>query len=162
MTAENFKKGMLILRETFPERFGEMDKTAMRVWFQILNDIPDQEWENSVLYICRNHEKPPVPATVRQIVQQGGHVLSAEEAWAIVWCGVRLGQHKYDDPVVQKTYDAIGYTTWRNLTYSDANTVRAHFYRTYEAMKKRIEMDEEMLAIGGSKGVKLMEYRDYL
>jgi hypothetical protein len=40
--------------------------------------------------------------------------------------------------------------------------VRAHFYRTYEAMKKRIEMDEEMLAIGGSKGVKLMEYRDYL
>ena len=157
MTAENFKKGMLILRETFPERFREMDKTAMQVWFQILNDINDQEWENAVLFICRNHEKPPVPATIRQTAKQNAHVLSAEEAWAIVWEGVRQGQDKYDDPVVQKTYDAIGYTTWRNLTYSDVNVVRAHFYRTYVAMKRRIEMDEEMLAIGDTKGVKLME-----
>lgn len=157
MTAENFKKGMLILRETFPERFGEMDETTMKVWFQILNDIPNHEWEFSVLYICRNHAKPPVPATLRQIAKQNADVLGAEEAWAIVWDGVRLGQHKYDDPIVQKTYDAIGYQTWRNLTYSDASAVRAHFYRTYEAMKKRVEMDEEMLAIEYSKGFKLVK-----
>jgi hypothetical protein len=151
MTPKNFKKGMFILREAFPDRFAEMDKTSMQIWFQILNDIPDQDWENAVLFICRNHEKPPVPATIRQIVKLSVHALSAEEAWGIVWEGVRLGQYKYDDPVVQKTYDVIGRTTWRNLTYSDANAVRAHFYKTYKAMRLREERNAELLAIEQSR-----------
>ena len=57
----------------------------------------------------------------------------------------------------EMTYDAIGFMTWRNLTYSDVNVARAHFYRTYEAMQKRMEINEEMLAIEGSKGVEHME-----
>jgi len=157
MTPENFKKGMLILREAFPDRFAEMDKTSMKTWFQILNDIPDQDWENAVLFICRNHEKPPLPATIRQVVRLSVHVLSAEEAWAIVWEGVRLGQNKYDDPVIQKTYDAIGYPTWRILTYSDANAARAHFFRLYEAFRKREDTKIEFCAIERSKGVNFLE-----
>jgi hypothetical protein len=159
MTLENFKKGMLILRETFPERFSELDKTTMQVWYQLLQDLPDKDWERTVLFIARNHEKPPSPARVRKIARNNVQAMSAEEAWLQVTLAVQTRGYsdppKFDDPALQATVEALG---WRHICEcpSDAfASLRAHFYRTYDAMKLREETKVELLAIEQSKKVKL-------
>lgn len=161
MTRENFKKGMLILRETFPERFSEFDKTAMQVWYQLLHDLPDKGWERTVLFIARNHEKPPSPALVRKIARNNVQTMSAEEAWLQVTLAVKTRGYsdppKFDDSALQATVEALG---WRYICEcpSDAfGSLRAHFYRTYDAMKLREETNVELLAIEQCKGVKFLE-----
>lgn len=148
MTPKNFKKGMLILRDTYPDRFAEMDKTTMQVWYQLLNDIDDKEWEKSVLYIARNNDKPPVPATIRRIVNREKQSLNGEEAWLQVTEAVRTtGRYAmphFKDPAVQTTVEALGWINICDLPIDALVGLRAHFYRTYEAMRKRHDMDYEM------------------
>lgn len=148
MTPENFKKGMLILRDTFPDRFAEMDKTTMQVWYQLLNDLDGKTWEKCILYIARNHEKPPVPATIRKIANEKRQALCGEEAWLQITNAVRnTGRYtmpQFDDPAVQSTVEALGWINICDISIDGLVGMRAHFYRTYEAMRKRHEMDYEM------------------
>ena len=151
MTRENFKKGMLILGEAFSDRFAELDKASMKIWFELLNDIPDDLWSMAILFIARNHEKPPTPGTIRKIAFSEGKSLSGEEAWAQVTKQVReQGQYgipEFDDEALQMSVEAIG---WQHICESGRDQVaaiRAHFYRTYGAMQNRVQMDKELAMI---------------
>lgn len=151
MKQENFKKGMLILRDTFPERFGEMDKSSVNVWFQLLHDIEDKAFEKAILFVARNHEKPPTPATIRRIANNGDTPLTGEEAWSQVTAALRsygyLNPPSFDDPALDRAVKALGWSELSMASLSQLPTWRAHFFRTYDAMRKRVEADEEMVLI---------------
>jgi hypothetical protein len=151
-----FKKGMLILREAFPDRFAEIDKASMQVWFQLLYDIPDKDFETTVLFIARNHEKPPLPATIRKVAMNGAlGGISAEEAWhhvmlALRSCGMTQPP-KFNDSIIQKALSAIGWQELCATAPGNLNSIRAHFYRTYNAMRKSANVKQELKAIEESK-----------
>jgi len=151
MEQDTFKKGMLILTDTFPDRYGELDEAGVNVWYQLLSDLEDKAFEKAILFIARNHEKPPTPATIRRIANNGTAPLTAEEAWGQVTAAFSSHGHQttpmFEDPALNRAVKALG---WSDLCMSSRDQLpswRAHFFRIYDAMRRRVDLDKEMLAI---------------
>lgn len=150
MTRLNFKKGIAILTSAFPERFGEFSKDNLRIWFTLLADIDDRVWERTILFIARNHSKPPVPATIRKIALDSEE-LEPEEAWGMVTDAVRsCGRYSlphFADEGLNKAIRAIGWHQICDCNIDELSGLRAHFFRTYKATQKRVQIDKEYKAL---------------
>jgi hypothetical protein len=146
MTRKAFAKGITLLGLTYPERFGELSKDHLRAWFTLLSDLTNQEWERAILYVCRNEEKSPTPATIRRIALES-NTLTAEEAWSQVKAAVAsVGRYefpRFEDQAVTRAVQALGWSEICDARVDDLAGLRAHFFRTFQAMHKREQFQLE-------------------
>lgn len=72
MDKETFVKGMAILQASYPERFGELDEGSVEVWYRLLEELPNRDFENAVIKYCRNHgpKEPPNPGAILETARE--------------------------------------------------------------------------------------------
>lgn len=162
MTADGFKRGMLVLEAAYPGRFREFSKTHYRIWFGFLGDVGDREWEMAVAYAVRNRSVAPTIAELRKVATGGLGGLDEEEAWGLVVEAVRkvgrYGVPEFEDEALTRAVRAVGWDAICDCGVDGLSAIRAHFYRTYEAMKKRGDVEREMKVLEAPELKKLIPF----
>jgi hypothetical protein len=155
MTRDNYLKGIVLLMKSFRI---DPDEQTLKVWEMALRDVDDRDFERAVMVIMRTREKPPVNMAAAIIKEIEAGNFSAEEAWGKVVQEISrtgyYGEPKFDDPAISKAVQIMG---WKDLCSSpnkEIGVTRAHFYRTYEACRKRATMTETYKMIETSATVR--------
>jgi hypothetical protein len=155
MTREAYIKGMALLMKSFRI---DPDQQTLRVWELALQDVDDREFERAVLLIMRTRERPPVNMAAAILKEIESENFSAEEAWGKVVLEIGrtgfYGEPKFDDPAIARAVHIMGWKDLCNTPNREMGVTRAHFYRTYEACRKRATMTETYKMIEGSAAVK--------
>lgn len=102
---------------------------------------------------------PTIMKTIRKVTEEPAERLGAEEAFGLVQQAVsRFGYYqeaaalKSLPPKAAMAAKALG---WKNICmteHDDLGTLRAHFYRTFDAVKKR-ETDDRLLITNGPERI---------
>jgi hypothetical protein len=136
-------------------------KDQIRLYQLELDDLNERDYIDAVMHICRTREKmfpdDNIVAIIRNQVSQNTQS-SAEEAWGKVLKKMNGGwsEPEFDD---QKILEAVNIIGWRVICVTmekDMNTMRAHFFRTYEAIKARHGVKETQRLIDQSESRKLL------
>lgn len=155
MTHEIFLKGMALLIKSFNLN---PDVATLQVWEIALQDVDDRDFERAVMLLMRGREKPPVNMAAAILKEIEADNFSSEEAWGKVIQEISrtgfYGDPKFDDPAIAKAVQIMGWKDLCNTLQKDMGVTRAHFYRTYEACRKRATMTETYKMIEGSATVK--------
>jgi len=121
----------------------EPKEVSLKVWRMELEDLTDRDFIQAVLHVCRTQEKLPGPnlaAVIRNYVEIGQEKIT-EEAWGEVMKAVsgvgRYGKPQFSSEAIAETVDVLGWESLCNVRSQELNTMRAHFYRSYEAIRKR-------------------------
>lgn len=155
LSKKSFARGMMVLDAAYQNR-QPFTKEQTELWYRLLADIPDNAFEEAILYIARNNKYLPTPAEIRTAADemQNGPKLSASEAWREVLKAVSAhglySKPEFDNPVIADAVASVGY--W-NICMTDQNgmgTLRAHFHRAYESAQKREKLCSEKNMISAS------------
>ena len=150
-----FSKGMALIAADYKQDY---TKSYLSVAYELMSHLSQQEFEYAIRVILSDRQEiypgTNIVAVILDAVKKinQGERPSAEEAWGIVLEEVSSkGAHgvpKFDSEVITAAVKAMG---WTDLCYSEVgdNTIRAHFYRTYEACQKREELEETTKRITG-------------
>lgn len=152
LSKEAFATGMMALFGTLTH-FNEPDKEVMKLWYEMLRQIPDDIFLQATKEICLNTQPPSnVVAEILAVANRLAGNTSAEEAYALI---EREFDALYDPALGQASWEAIrvhleeaghadlvpvaarwGQEIWerRNPT-----ATRAQFRRDYEALTKTAE-----------------------
>jgi len=121
-----------------------------------LTDIEDEDYVAAILHLCRTRDKiwpdENLVSIIRnQIERNLGD--SAEEAWGKVLKEMNGGwaQPTFVDPKINAAVEVLGWKTICGTMEKDMNTLRAHFFRTYESIKKRSQVKETYRLIEDTK-----------
>ena len=121
-------------------------------WLILLNDVPENDFSRAVTRIVRYLPTLPGPAdqvNVAALILQ--HVKeattrTAEESWGEVIKGISAvgswGSPSWSSDVLRKTVDALGWKTICLTPDKDMGTLRAHFFRIYNAQLQREYVDK--------------------
>lgn len=134
---EVFQKGMGLLQATFPDKALDLD-----VYWELLGDIDDGVFLLAIKDLCSTTREIYPNTNMIALIREKGmsrNKLTAGEAWAVVLGEVsRTGSYGYprfDDPIVAKAVDCIG---WRTICLSTMIGVeRSHFIKVYDQLKER-------------------------
>jgi hypothetical protein len=145
MDSKIFYQGMAKVMLNFNVSFS---RGSLMVWEMDLNDVSNEDFMAAVITICRRDTKPDGynwAAIFRKEIDLM-HGDAAEEAWGhavkeIQKTGI-YGKPKFENPVIAEAVRAIGWQTLCNTREGDMGTMRAHFYRTYDAFRKRAQFNE--------------------
>jgi hypothetical protein len=134
------------------------DEQTLGVWKMLMEDLGDEEFTKAVIHICRTKQKMPpnVVAAIREEIDGGN--FSAEEAWqkvlqAISSVGI-YGEPKFEDPAIANAVKAIGWKDICNTPNREMGVTRAHFYRAYQACRKRAALMETYKVIETNVAIK--------
>jgi hypothetical protein len=122
------------------------DEQTLAVWKMLLEDLDEGEFTRAVIHICRTKPKipPNVVAAIREEIENDGY--SAEEAWQKVLQQISstgiYGEPKFEDPAIAHAVKSLGWKDICNTPNREMGVTRAHFYRTYQACRKRAVMLE--------------------
>jgi hypothetical protein len=134
------------------------DEQTLKVWEMALQDVDDREFERAVLLIMRTRERPPVNMAAAILKEIEAENFSAEEAWGKVVLEISrtgwYGEPKFDDSAITKAVQIMGWKDLCNTPNREMGVTRAHFYRTYEACRKRATMTETYKMIEANPDVK--------
>jgi len=117
------------------------DEKTVAVWKMLLQDLNDDDFTRAVIHLCRTKPKVPpnVVAAIREEIENDN--FSAEEAWQKVLQQISstgiYGDPKFDDPAIAHAVKALGWKDICNTPNREMGVTRAHFYRTYQACRKR-------------------------
>lgn len=131
---------MALLCSSFPDR--NFDSKAF--WF-LLIDLSDEKFLNAIQSICQSkvniYPGTNVIAMIREKALSQDRLLLPAEAFEIVMREIsnvgNYGTPRFNDPVVQKTVNAMG---WKELCRSDTediNIVRSQFMKIFETFQSR-------------------------
>jgi hypothetical protein len=155
MTRETYLKGIVLLLKSFRI---DPDEQTLKVWEMALRDVDDRDFEKAVMVIMRTRERTPVNMAAAILREIEAENFSAEEAWGKVVQEMSrtgyYGEPQFDDPAIATAVKIMG---WKDLCSSpnkEIGVTRAHFYRTYEACRKRATMTETYKMIEGSPAMK--------
>jgi hypothetical protein len=143
MTDRVFYQGIILLQKTFNIN---PDDQTVDVWKMLMLDLGDEEFTKAVIHLCRTKPKMPpnVVAAIREEIE--GDNFSAEEAWQKVLQQISstgiYGEPKFEDPAITNAVKAIGWKDICNTPNREMGVTRAHFYRTYQACRKRAVLME--------------------
>ena len=157
MTHEIFLKGLALIVSTFRVN---PEKETIKVWEMLIEDLNDEEFMAAVLRICRNVVKFPgdnlAALTRQESERQRGMV--AEEAWGKVLNEIartgRYGIPHFADETITRAVMSLGWINICDTENKNMNTLRAHFYRAYEANLTRIQTNQVQKMISDSKEVR--------
>ncbi|MCZ7403695.1 MAG: hypothetical protein O8C67_02005, partial [Candidatus Methanoperedens sp.] len=134
------------------------DEQTLKVWEMTLQDIDDRDFERGVMLLMRTREKPPVNMAAAILKEIEADNFSAEEAWGTICQEMSrtgyYGTPKFEDPAIAKAVELMNWKEICNTLSKDMGVTRAHFYRTYEACRKRATMTETYKMIQNSATVK--------
>ena len=155
MTRETYLKGMVLLLKSFRI---DPDEQTLKVWEMALQDVDDRDFEKAVMMLMRTRERPPVNMAAAILKEIEADNFSAEEAWGKVVLEMSrtgfYGEPKFDDPAIAKAVQIMGWRDLCNTLQKDMGVTRAHFYRSYEACRKRATMNDTYKMIETSPEVK--------
>lgn len=155
MTREAYIQGMALLMKSFRL---DPDQQTLKVWEMALQDVDDREFERAVILLMRTRERPPINMAAAILKEIEAENFSAEEAWGKVLQEIGrtgyYGEPKFEDPAIAKAVQAMGWKEICNTPNREMGVTRAHFYRTYEACRKRATMTETYKMIESSAPVK--------
>jgi hypothetical protein len=155
MTRDAYVKGMALLTKSFRIDPGE---TTLKVWEMALQDVDDRDFEKAVMLLMRTRERPPDNMAAAIIKEIESDNFSAEEAWGKVVQEISrtgyYGEPQFDDPAIATAVKIMGWKDLCNSPNKEIGVTRAHFYRTYEACRKRATMTETYKMIETSATVR--------
>lgn len=141
MDEATFAKGMAILTECYKQRFSEMDEGAMEIWFRILEPLTDAEFENAVIFYCReNPHRPPDPAAIIDTARFLDRAyLTAEEVLQkviqLAKRGTQIPELRTEfkqDPAALKAIDTLGWDRIRFAHTSEWPFIERRFLESYK------------------------------
>lgn len=147
-TDKNITGFMGILAAAYPN-FNVTQETII-VYQRTLADIDDKVLENAVLDLITKNKWFPTVAEIRDaafaIMVNKNNIPSPFEAWQEAISHCRKGEYKnYSHPLIEKAAMIIGVEYWRTMTIDDEMATRAHFFKIYESLLYRAEMDAKTL-----------------
>ena len=151
MKMQTFEKGIALLSASFPDK--QFDSRALWV---LLRDLTDEKFLQSIEIICRSkvdiYPGTNITALIREKALGPNEYLLSAEAIEIVFKEIsRVGSYgipKFDDPIVEKTVNCMG---WKELCRSDVedrNIIRAQFFKIYDSFLNR---EKEVKLVGDGK-----------
>lgn len=122
----------------------EQRKLTVDLWTKMLSDVTAEEVTLAVNKIIATSEWPPTIAEVRKVISeiQKGSAKEAGEAWGEVSAAIRkfgyLREKEALESMSEETRKAVEFMNWQVICRSE-NLIadRAHFFKVYEAIRKR-------------------------
>lgn len=132
-------KAIGLLQLAYPS---DLPKERLQLYVTMLSDIPPAALAAAVNY-CINHSRfLPTIAEIREAAEQGirfaagTQTLGSNEAWKHVLRAIAsvgyTGQPEFDDPVLQRTVERLGWQEICLTPVEDTAILRAQFRRAYE------------------------------
>ena len=139
MNKEVFKKGVALLNQTFPDK-----KMNTKLLWLFLERMDDERFLKSVMKIIQEKKELFPGTNIIALINEyafADDYRTAEDAWRIVYGQAQSIGHWGDpnikDKVILRTIDALG---WKEICTCDIerlDTLRAHFFRTYNSYLER-------------------------
>ena len=156
MKDETFAQGMLLLREAYPNRFGELDVKQLEAWRTILDSIPDKVFKNVVVHIIRTHKDPPQSAAVffevaRELARP--HVSGRDALEIVVKIarekGISVDIHKEfaEDPALIRTVQTLG---WRRICLAHESEwpfLENKFFQMYDDIRASQDLQADRMSL---------------
>lgn len=154
MTLETFTQGITLVQKCFDL---VRDPDTWAIWRKALADISDEDFAAAVMHIVRTREYLPaninLAAVIRETVEKSD--TSAEEAWGDVLREVaRTGSWGIPEFTDESTKNTVNIIGWKEICLTEQKnmgTIRAHFYRTYNAVRQRQKIKSVDNLIEGAK-----------
>lgn len=152
---ENFVTGMAGLATIFDQ---EPSKEKARIYWQLLSDLSDADFERACTLAARRLKFFPKPAELREMVAEDQEAI-AMAAWEELLGGIRsVGQYRsvdFLDPAISATVEFMG--GWEAVclwTREELAFRRKEFMDTYRISRRR---NPERKVLGGQFGGKPVE-----
>ena len=149
LTPEGFAKCLIILRAAYGSSFNLYSKEEAAVWFELLNDLPEQAVVDAVKHLVKTHKAFPAISDIRQICESVDS-LSWSEAWKEICDKAYLlsspvfslsnpvSKVIWSSPVVELAFHEFGGTNAvLAIESKDLAMHRAQFRQIYEIASRR-------------------------
>lgn len=149
LSTDGFARAYNILRHSLPGvRLSDAERVQqMRVWYEMLADLTDQQLYQAVTLYCRNgaDDWPSVAKLRRMLGHIDGAALDpktrAIKCWDAVFAAIAsVGSYQsvnFDDPIANATIRGLGGWEWLCEQLSDdMKWVRMRFVEIYEAFSR--------------------------
>lgn len=143
----------------------EVNQERVKILSLLLREIEVPAAMTALEVLANTYEgefSPSIPTlmkTIRKVTESPADRLGAEEAFGLVLQAIsRFGQYREPQalqslpPKAAMAVKALGWKNICNTENDDLGTLRAHFYRTFDAVKKR-EADDRLLITNGPERV---------
>lgn len=147
MTREIFLKGISLLNRGFKPHQWEDD--TLEVWYRVLSDIDDKDFQKAVLWLLNNSKFFPTVAEIRETVRNlSVHVKTGDEAWGEVLKAISLygsySEPEFSDPITALAVERIGWLSICRSNESDLPIIRAQFRNLYNNIKENQKTNIEI------------------
>lgn len=141
---------------------GNLDDARMRLYVEMLSDIPPQILEAAVKKLIMTNKFLPSIAEIRETAYgikgtiSGTAAPNESEAWGevikAIWSVGYYGKPKFSHEAITTAVNNIGWQDICMTTNDGMNTLRAQFRRAYqlEAQRQKDNRDNEVLGISPS------------
>ena len=146
LSKETFVKGIVVLRSLPGKEFNEM---MLEIWYEVLSDIENSDFEKAVMWHMRNSKYRPTPAEIREAVRTlVAPAKTGDEAWGEVLKAIsRYGSYsepEFSDPITALAVERIGWLSICRSNESDLPIIRAQFRNLYNNIKENQKTNIEI------------------
>ena len=137
---------------------GNLDDARMRLYVEMLSDIPPQILEAAVKKLIMTNKFLPSIAEIRETAYgikgtiSGTAVPDESEAWGEVIKAIRsvgyYGKPKFSHEAITSAVNNIGWQDICMTTYDGMNTLRAQFRRAYQLAAQRQKDNRDNAVLG--------------
>lgn len=141
---------------------GNLDDARMRLYVEMLSDIPPQILETAVKKLIMTNKFLPSIAEIRETAYgikgtiSGTAAPDESEAWGEVVKAVRsvgyCGKPKFSHETITTAVNNIGWQDICMTTYDGMNTLRSQFRRAYQLAAQRQKDNRDNAVLGISPG----------
>lgn len=137
-----------ILTASFPNN--KVSRETIQIYQRTLSDLPLDVLEMAILQLVTTSKFFPTVSEIRDasfsIMANKSGIPSAFEAWGEAMDHCRKSNYKdYSHPLIEKTVNIIGIDYWHHMTYDDEMATRAQFFKIYEGLLRRAELEAKTL-----------------
>jgi len=157
MTTKEAMALLAILREAYPRFYMDVTvqsaKTTAELWAEMLGDVDFQTSKIALKRLIATCKFPPSIAEMRESIAAVLHppLPDAGDAWGEVNVAIRMyGFYRQQEALAtmrEPVRLAVLRMGWRDLCMSENEIAdRAHFFRIYESMQKRLSQSQQLPA----------------
>lgn len=139
----------MVLRSTYPTSF-KLDKDGMKVWFELLKDLPGQGVIGAVMHMAKTQAAFPSIADIRKIADPK---ITPDQAWEEVIGKLdRYTPPKWTDPKIKQAVAQLGgIIAICNADETKLGFIRSQFLAAYKGIDEQASIKETFAAIGASR-----------
>lgn len=138
---KNFVEGMKLLKKANLVNGRSFNKDEMSVWFNMLDDITDKQFNKAIIQIIKTSKYFPSISEIREVALKTD-ILPAVDAWNEVLdqinicCGSTGETPVYSNELISKAVRSIGGLNSIWMAGTDRESYyRSSFIKAYESMK---------------------------